>query len=71
MVGNRPVVGVRNPVCSAFPASYFRAKNIGAGSPQPGQNSSGTTDSGNPHLILAMSLAMTSEPKLLEAAPHY
>jgi hypothetical protein len=27
MVGNRPVVGVRNPVSSAFPYSYLRAKN--------------------------------------------
>jgi hypothetical protein len=30
MVGNRPVIGVRNPVRSASPSSYLRAKNAAA-----------------------------------------
>jgi len=36
MVGNRPAVGVRNPVCSTSLSSYLRAKNDGASSPESG-----------------------------------
>jgi len=36
MVGNRPVVGVRNPVSSASPNSFLRAKNDGTGAPASG-----------------------------------
>jgi len=70
MVGNRPVVGVRNPVRFTSTSSYLRAKNAGLGSPQPG----GKPHPRNPHLILTMtSETTTSEPgpKLLEAAPQF
>jgi len=30
MVGNRPVVGVRNPVCFSSSSIYLRAKNAAA-----------------------------------------
>jgi hypothetical protein len=68
MVVNRPVVGVRNPVRSASPYSYFRAKKAGTGSPESGDK----PHPRNPHLFLAMTSATTSEPgsKLLEAATH-
>jgi hypothetical protein len=64
MVVNRPVVGVRNPVRSASPYSYFRAKKAGTGSPESGDK----PHPRNPNLFLAT----TSEPgfKLLEAATH-
>jgi len=68
MVGNRPVVGVRNPVRFTSTSSYLRAKN-GMGSPESG----GKPHPRNPHLILTMtSETTTSEPgpKLLEAATH-
>jgi len=66
MVGNRPVVGVRNPVHFTSTSSYLRAKNAGMGSPRPG----GKPHPRNPHLILTMTSETTSEPgpKLLEAA---
>jgi len=69
MVGNRPVVGVRNPVRFTSTSSYLRAKNAGTGSPESG----GKPHPHNPHLIFTMtSETMTSEPgpKLLEAATH-
>jgi hypothetical protein len=34
MVGNRPVVGVRNPVVLAYPYSYLRAKNAAGFCPE-------------------------------------
>jgi len=69
MVGNRPVVGVRNPVCFTPTSSYLRAKNAGTGLPESG----GKPHPRNPHLILTMTSATTSEPgpKLLEAAPQF
>jgi len=69
MVGNRPVVGVRNPVRFTSTSSYLRAKNTGTGLPESG----GKPDPRNPHLILTMTSVMTSEPgpKLLEAAPEF
>ena len=36
MVGNRPVVGVRNPVRSVSISSYLRARNAGMGLPESG-----------------------------------
>jgi hypothetical protein len=57
MVGDRPVTGVRNPVCSTSSLSYLRAKN------------DGTTHPAKRHLISAAkfatyfaNLATTSEP---------
>jgi len=58
MVGDRPVIGVRNPVCPVSPSSYLRAKNRRA------------THSVQRHLIftakrvleLATHFATTSEP---------
>jgi hypothetical protein len=60
MVGNRPVVGVRNPVRSTSISSFLRAKNAGTGSPE----SDNATDPAKRH--------PKSEPcpKLLEAAPE-
>jgi hypothetical protein len=58
MVGNRPVVGVRNPVRSTSSLSYLRAKNAGTGSPESGKPHQRKPDPGNHHLIGAM----TSEP---------
>jgi len=69
MVGNRPVVGVRNPVRFTSTSSYLRAKNAGMGSPQPG----GKPHPRNPHLMLTMTSETTlgePGPKLLEAATH-
>jgi hypothetical protein len=37
MVVNRPVVGVRNPVCSTSICSFLRAKNAGMASPKSGE----------------------------------
>jgi hypothetical protein len=50
MVGDRPVTGVRNPVCFASSLSYLRAKN------------GGTTHPAKRHLIFAANFATTSEP---------
>jgi hypothetical protein len=36
MVGHRPVIGVRNPVCSTSISSHARAKNAGIGLPESG-----------------------------------
>jgi hypothetical protein len=44
MVGNRPVVGVRNPVGSFFPPSFLRAKNA-----HTGLSGSDTARGGQPH----------------------
>jgi len=38
MVGNRPVVGVRNPVRFTSTSSYLRAKSAGTSSPASGGN---------------------------------
>jgi len=70
MFGNRPVVGVRNPVRFTSTSSYLRAKNAGMGSPESGDKPHPHI----PHLILAVtSETTTSEPgpKLLEAAPQF
>jgi hypothetical protein len=57
MVGNRPVIGVRNPVGSTSTPSYLRAKNAGMGLPDSGDNQ---LPGKNPRV---------SPVKLLEAAP--
>jgi hypothetical protein len=59
MVGNRPVTGVRNPVCSTSPCSYLRAKNVGSDLPESG----GTTDPVKEHPTV-------SPVQLTEAAMH-
>jgi len=59
MVGNRPVVGVRNPVCSTSLHSYSRAKNDGMGSPESG----GKPHPGNRN-------PRVTPVQLLEAAPQ-
>jgi hypothetical protein len=59
MVGNRPVVGVRNPVCSTSTSNYLRAKNAGTGSPASG----GTPHPGNEN-------RRVNPVRLLEAALH-
>jgi hypothetical protein len=59
MVGNRPVVGVRNPVCSTSITSFLRAKNAGTGSPESGDK----PHPRKPH-------RRVSPVRLLEAALH-
>jgi len=60
MVGNRPVVGVRNPVRSTSSSSYLRVKNAGAGPSKSG----GEAHPGNQNQIV-------SPVRLLEAALQY
>ena len=70
MVGNRPVIGVRNSVRFTSTSSPLRVKNAGTGSPKSG---------GKPHLhssnliLTTTGETTTSEPgpKLLEAAPQF
>jgi len=59
MVGNRPVVGVRNSVYSTSTSNYLRAKSAGTGSPESG----GKPDPGNKNRTV-------SPVRLLEAAPQ-
>jgi hypothetical protein len=67
MVGNRPVVGVRNPVCSTSTPSYLRAKSVGADLPD-----SGTAVSVNhfPVTYISSLRRRVSPVRLLEAALH-
>jgi hypothetical protein len=59
MVGNRPVVGVRNPAYSISISSFSREKNAGTGSPESG----GEPHPGNQNQTV-------SPVRLLEAAPQ-
>jgi len=64
MVGNRPVVGVRNPVRFTSTSSLLRAKT-----PVPIRPSSAVN-----HILVAHILILTTSepgPKLLEAAPQF
>jgi hypothetical protein len=64
MVGDRPVVGVRNPVCFTFISIFLRAKNAGASSPDSGEADPGKPHPGNKNQTV-------SPVPLLEAALHY
>jgi hypothetical protein len=61
MVGNRPVVGVRNPLGSFSPPSFLRAKNAGITPP-------GTEPGGK--LYPGVTNQRVSPVRLLEAAPQ-